>query len=113
MLASLFLDAKAELLRFLSRPPGGGDAGKDRVRRFYPFSQGQRGCIGRSLAVMNYTTVAATLLGHFTFRLADEVGFLLSIIRSQILFPGILDPQNLMKVMGFAWPLCLLCLPPG
>ena len=24
-------------------------------------------------AVLNYTTTAATLLGHFTFRLADKV----------------------------------------
>ena len=47
--------------------------GSARVRRFYPFSQGQRGCVGRGLAVMNYTAAAAVLLGTFHFRLADEV----------------------------------------
>jgi len=49
------------------------DGGAGRVRRFYPFSQGQRGCVGRGLAAMNYTAAAAVLLGTFHFRLADDV----------------------------------------
>mmetsp|Transcript_8675 Transcript_8675/g.26027 ORF Transcript_8675/g.26027 Transcript_8675/m.26027 type:complete len:414 (-) Transcript_8675:841-2082(-) len=53
---------------------GTQNGGAGRVRRFYPFSQGQRGCVGRGLAAMNYTAAAAVLLGTFHFRLADDMG---------------------------------------
>ena len=43
------------------------------VKRFIPFSDGPRDCVGRNLATMNISTVLATLLGHFSFRLADSV----------------------------------------
>lgn len=42
-------------------------------KRFFPFSQGSRNCVGRGLAHMNFTTTVAKLYSHFTFRLADEV----------------------------------------
>ncbi len=43
------------------------------VKRFMPFLEGNRQCIGMSLAKLNYTTAVALLLSHFTFRLADDV----------------------------------------
>ncbi len=43
------------------------------VKRFMPFLEGNRQCIGMSLAKLNTTTAAALLLSHFTFRLADDV----------------------------------------
>ena len=43
------------------------------VKRFMPFLEGNRQCIGMSLAKLNTTTATALLLSHFTFRLADDV----------------------------------------
>lgn len=43
-----------------------------KVKRFMPFSHGNRDCAGQSLARMNYTTTVAMLLANFSFRLADE-----------------------------------------
>lgn len=42
-------------------------------KRFIPFSDGRRDCIGQALAKMNYTAVLAMLLGRFHFELAPEV----------------------------------------
>lgn len=42
-------------------------------KRLFPFSQGQRNCVGRGLAQMNYTTTVAKLFSHFSFKLADQV----------------------------------------
>lgn len=39
-----------------------------------PFLEGNRQCIGMSLAKLNLTTAVALLLSHFSFRLADDVG---------------------------------------
>lgn len=44
-----------------------------RVKRFMPFSDGRRDCIGQALAKMNNATVLATLLSRFHFELAPEV----------------------------------------
>lgn len=44
------------------------------VKKFIPFGDGARSCVGRTLAQLNLTTALAQLYGHFTFRLADEVG---------------------------------------
>jgi fatty acid synthase len=45
-----------------------------KVKRFLPFSDGRRDCIGQALAKTNYTAVLASLLGRFHFELAPEVG---------------------------------------
>ena len=42
------------------------------VRRYLPFSGGNRACVGMELARLNYTVALALLLSHFSFRLADE-----------------------------------------
>ena len=44
-----------------------------RGRRYLPFGDGVRSCVGQSLAKMNYTATLALLLSHFSFRLADRV----------------------------------------
>ena len=45
-----------------------------RPKRFLPFMEGARSCAGMALAEMNLTATLAILYGHFSFRLADEVG---------------------------------------
>ncbi|KAI3438694.1 hypothetical protein D9Q98_001114 [Chlorella vulgaris] len=40
--------------------------------KFYPFSQGQRDCIGQSLARMDYLALLAVLLGSYRFVLAGQ-----------------------------------------
>ena len=44
-----------------------------RLKRFIPFSEGRRDCVGQHLARMNYTSTLARLLGNFHFELAPEV----------------------------------------
>lgn len=44
-----------------------------KVKRFFPFSEGRRDCIGQALAKTNYTAVLASLLGRFHFEMAPEV----------------------------------------
>ena len=42
-------------------------------QRFTPFGQGNRDCVGQTLARLNLATTLPQLYGNFTFRLADEV----------------------------------------
>ena len=44
-----------------------------RVKRFIPFSEGRRDCVGQHLARMNYTSTLARLLGNLHFEIAPEV----------------------------------------
>ena len=44
-----------------------------RVKRFIPFSDGRRDCVGQALGRLNYTSTLARLLGNFHFELAPEV----------------------------------------
>lgn len=43
------------------------------ARRFLPFLEGSRQCVGMSLARMTTAATLAALLSQFTFRLADSV----------------------------------------
>ncbi len=43
------------------------------ARRFLPFGDGPRKCIGGELARVSYMTTLARMFANFTFRLADEV----------------------------------------
>jgi cytochrome P450 len=43
------------------------------VKRFLPFGEGPRSCAGMNLAKINMTATLASLLGNFSFKLADEV----------------------------------------
>eukprot|EP00208_Stichococcus_sp_RCC1054_P002339 CAMPEP_0206139828 /NCGR_PEP_ID=MMETSP1473-20131121/7467_1 /ASSEMBLY_ACC=CAM_ASM_001109 /TAXON_ID=1461547 /ORGANISM="Stichococcus sp, Strain RCC1054" /LENGTH=576 /DNA_ID=CAMNT_0053533745 /DNA_START=97 /DNA_END=1827 /DNA_ORIENTATION=+ len=49
-----------------------GDEAKS--KRFIPFSDGRRDCVGQALAKMNVTAALAILLGNFHFELAPEMG---------------------------------------
>eukprot|EP00884_Botryococcus_braunii_P008100 jgi/Botrbrau1/17291/Bobra.0015s0048.1 len=44
------------------------------AKRYMPFGDGLRQCIGMSLAKMDYLTALAVLTSHFTMKLADEMG---------------------------------------
>jgi cytochrome P450 len=44
-----------------------------RPKRYFPFAEGPRNCIGQSLAKVSLVATMATLLQHFSFHLADEV----------------------------------------
>ncbi|KAK9904844.1 hypothetical protein WJX75_003698 [Coccomyxa subellipsoidea] len=45
-----------------------------RPKRYFPFAEGPRNCVGQSLAKVSLVATAATLMQHFTFKLADEMG---------------------------------------
>lgn len=71
--------------------PANGAASEDesteavRGRRYLPFGDGVRSCVGQSLAKMNYTATLALLLSHFSFRLADRVSACANPLSSSIL----------------------------
>jgi Cytochrome P450 len=68
LLQERWLDPEAE---YATTPNPYNSSSKS--KRFFPFSQGQRNCIGRGLAQMNYAATVAKLYSHFTFKLADDV----------------------------------------
>ncbi|DBA75716.1 TPA: hypothetical protein ACH3X1_010136 [Trebouxia sp. C0004] len=43
-------------------------------KRWFPFSEGPRSCVGQTLANMNVTGTLATMLAHYHFRLAEQMG---------------------------------------
>ena len=45
-----------------------------RPKRYFPFAEGPRSCVGQSLAKVSLVATMATLMQHFHFTLADEVG---------------------------------------
>jgi cytochrome P450 len=50
------------------------DAGDSkRPKRYFPFAEGPRNCVGQSLAKISLVATMATLYQHFSFKLADEV----------------------------------------
>ena len=51
----------------------GARVGGRAVKRFIPFSEGSRDCVGQSLARLNLTTTLAQLFGSFSFRLDASV----------------------------------------
>lgn len=44
-----------------------------RPKRYFPFAEGPRNCVGQSLAKVSLVATAAVLLSNFSFRLADQV----------------------------------------
>lgn len=58
-------------LRAASGPPGMEHV--KTAKRYIPFSDGARYCLGMNLAKVNLQTCIATLVGNFSFRLAKEV----------------------------------------
>ena len=48
-------------------------SGKRRAKRYFPFAEGPRHCVGMSLANITLPATLAVLLSRFSFKLADEV----------------------------------------
>ena len=42
-------------------------------KRWFPFSDGPRNCVGQALAKMNMAATFAQLYSHYSFHLAEEV----------------------------------------
>lgn len=42
-------------------------------KRWFPFSDGPRNCVGQALAKMNMAATFAQLYSNYSFQLADEV----------------------------------------
>ena len=61
--------------------PGLGSEGEDvelgggrkRAKRYFPFAEGPRHCVGMSLANITLPATLAVLLSRYSFKLADEV----------------------------------------
>ena len=52
-------------------------AGDNRLpKRYIPFAEGPRNCVGQSLAKVSLVATMALLLARFSFRLADDVSLL-------------------------------------
>ena len=49
------------------------DGDSRRPKRYFPFAEGPRSCVGQSLAKVSLVATMATLLSRFSFKLADEV----------------------------------------
>lgn len=63
------------------------DLGMDMSRqgkRWFPFSDGPRNCVGQALAKMNMAATFAQLYSHFSFQLADEVCLCMSLLSSKL-----------------------------
>lgn len=45
----------------------------ERPKRYMPFAEGPRSCIGKTLAQTTLPLTLAILLSHFSFKLADQV----------------------------------------
>ena len=43
------------------------------AKRYFPFGEGPRNCLGQNFAHTSMLTILATLLGRLHFRLADQV----------------------------------------
>ncbi|DBB13114.1 TPA: hypothetical protein ACH3X3_005841 [Trebouxia sp. C0006] len=62
------------------------DLGMDMSRqgkRWFPFSDGPRNCVGQALAKMNMAATFAQLYSHFSFQLADEMGGTTGVLASE------------------------------
>ncbi len=79
-------------------------------KRWFPFSEGPRSCVGQTLANMNVTGTLATLLAHYHFRLADRVlAVMWDLIESVAIRVACFTPDLLMT---FYWCGGLIeCLP--
>ena len=75
-------------------------AGAVRGRRYLPFGDGMRSCVGQSLAKMNYTATVALLLSHFTFRLADRVSPWCALMSNHDAWHYTVSPQHLVLLQS-------------
>ncbi|KAK9856118.1 hypothetical protein WJX84_001364 [Apatococcus fuscideae] len=69
-----------------------------KARRYMPFMDGQRDCIGQSLANVTAMSTLARLYGSFSFRLADEMGGAAGVRADEHLNLGIISPAHGLQV---------------
>jgi hypothetical protein len=80
---SLYSPSKAQA----TDPKQVDDLGMDMSRqgkRWFPFSDGPRNCVGQALAKMNMAATFAQLYSHFSFQLADEVCLCMCLLYSKL-----------------------------
>ena len=68
---SWHLDEKQSQVADIDHPAGDSR----RPKRYFPFAEGPRNCVGQSLAKVSLVATMATLLSRFSFKLADKVGY--------------------------------------
>ncbi|KAK9812852.1 hypothetical protein WJX72_004712 [[Myrmecia] bisecta] len=61
------------------------DKDANRFKKFLPFSEGPRSCIGQNMAMMELKAGIATLCARFDFQLAPEMGGVQGVIGSEIM----------------------------
>ncbi|DBA86903.1 hypothetical protein WJX79_003539 [Trebouxia sp. C0005] len=79
---SLYSPSKAQA----ADPKQVDDLGMDMSRqgkRWFPFSDGPRNCVGQALAKMNMAATFAQLYSHFSFQLANEMGGTAGVMASE------------------------------
>ena len=58
------------------------DAGDSRrAKRYFPFAEGARSCVGQALAKTSMTATLALLLSRFSFKLAAKVNLLSRLLK--------------------------------
>ncbi len=78
------------------------DLGMDMSRqgkRWFPFSDGPRNCVGQALAKMNMAATFAQLYSHFSFQLADEVCLCMCLLSSNLLL--LLRLAHVVRICAF------------
>ncbi|CAL8469474.1 g9015 [Coccomyxa elongata] len=64
----------AELQEGLSKNHTSNISHAERPKRYMPFAEGPRSCVGKTLAQTTLPLTLAILLSHFSFKLADQMG---------------------------------------
>ena len=67
------------MYRALNRVHDTGDS--RRAKRYFPFAEGARSCVGQALAKTSMTATLALLLSRFSFKLAAKVSLLGHILK--------------------------------
>ncbi|EIE21561.1 cytochrome P450 [Coccomyxa subellipsoidea C-169] len=63
-----------QLRKGLTSKQGSNLCNGERPKRYMPFAEGPRSCVGKNLANSTLPLTLATLLSHFSFKLADQMG---------------------------------------
>ena len=77
-LCSWTAGGRVTVSRGVTQPAGAGLA--SRAKRYFPFAEGARDCLGRNLAAVSMATTLAMLLGRLSFSLADRVRRVLTML---------------------------------
>ncbi len=100
--AAAALDGGTDLEADPNAPAGAGGGGGG-AKRYIPFAEGPRNCVGQSLAKVSLVTTMATLLPKFRFVLHDSMGGV----------AGVRAREQYSLVLGIAGGMQMLALPRG